>query len=76
MQRHALTQEALGNLLREAEKAHAEYEYALGHRDPDWATWYAAYIIKRLQEDGDIASSDEGIQSTRGCQRDKGSHDE
>lgn len=59
MQREALTKEALESLLKEAEKAHAEYEHALGHRDDDWATWYAAFIIKRLQEDGDIASSDE-----------------
>ena len=59
MQREALTKEALESLLKEAEKARAEYEHALGHRDDDWATWYAEFIIKRLQEDGDIASSDE-----------------
>jgi len=40
MQQETLTKEALTSLLIEAEKAHAEYEYALGHRDPDWATWY------------------------------------
>ena len=56
MQREALTQEALEGLLIEAEKAHAEYEYALCHRDPDWAVWYAAFMIKRLQEDSDMAS--------------------
>ena len=61
MQRGALTKEALESLLKEAEKAHAEYERALDHRDDDWAAWYAAFIIKRLQEDGDIASSDESI---------------
>jgi hypothetical protein len=51
MQQEALTKESLTSLLREAEKAHAEYEYALGHRDYDWATWYAGFIIDRLQED-------------------------
>jgi hypothetical protein len=66
MQKEALTKEALESLLKEAEKAHAEYEYALCHRDDDWATWYAAFIIKRLQEDSDIASSDEGTQPTQG----------
>ena len=52
MQQNALTKEALKSLLIEAEKAHAEYEYALCHRDPDWAAWYAGFIIDRLQEDG------------------------
>jgi hypothetical protein len=51
MQQNVLTKEALTSLLIEAEKAHAEYEYALCHRDPDWATWYAGFIIDRLQED-------------------------
>jgi hypothetical protein len=60
MKREALTKEALESLLKEAEKAHSEYKYALCHRDPEWAPWYAAFIIKRLREDGDIASSDEG----------------
>lgn len=54
MQKEALTKEVLTSLLQEAEKAHAEYEYALGHRDSDWATWYAAFIIKRLQEDASV----------------------
>ena len=43
-----LTAEQLAALLREAEKAHGEYERTLGHRDDDWPTWYAAYIVKRL----------------------------
>ena len=51
MQKEVLTKEALTSLLKEAEKAHADYEYALGQRDYDWATWYAAFIIDRLQED-------------------------
>jgi hypothetical protein len=44
-----LTAEQLAALLRQAEKAHGEYERALGHRDDDWPTWYAAYIVKQLQ---------------------------
>lgn len=44
-----LTQQELAALLRAAEKAHGEYERTLGHRDDDWPTWYAAYIVKRLQ---------------------------
>lgn len=46
----ALTQEELARLLREAEQAHADYEKQLGHSDDDWPTWYAAYIIGKLQE--------------------------
>jgi len=66
MQRETLTKEALERLLKEAEKAHAEYEHALGHRDDDWATWYARFIISRLQEDSDMASSEEVKQPTKG----------
>jgi hypothetical protein len=38
----------LATLLREAERAHGEYETSLGHRDDDWPDWYAAYIAERL----------------------------
>jgi hypothetical protein len=51
---------ALVSLLKEAEKTHAEYEYALCHKDYDWATWYAEFIINRLQEDSDVTNPDEG----------------
>jgi hypothetical protein len=64
MQHEALTREALTSLLKEAEKAHAEYEYALGHRDPDWATWYAGFIIERLQEDRDLTNLEQSTQPT------------
>ena len=50
MKKEELTKEELDQLLREAEKAHAEYEHSLGHRDEDWATWYAEFIINRLRE--------------------------
>ena len=40
----------LARLLREAEKAHGEYERSLGHYDPDWPDWYAQYLIDRLPE--------------------------
>jgi hypothetical protein len=45
-----ITQELLARLLREAEEAHGKYETQLGHRDDDWPTWYAAYIVSKLQE--------------------------
>jgi hypothetical protein len=41
-------QQRLAALLREAERAHGEYETSLGHRDDDWPDWYAAYIAERL----------------------------
>ncbi|HEX9413391.1 MAG TPA: hypothetical protein VF916_07785 [Ktedonobacterales bacterium] len=46
----AITQEALAELLREAEAAHGQYEAGLGHPDPDWPTWYAAFIVAKLQQ--------------------------
>ena len=43
-----LSIERLAALLREAESAHAEFETQLGHRDDDWPTWYAGYILERV----------------------------
>jgi hypothetical protein len=47
------TQEELAELLREAERAHGEYERELGSRDEDWPTWYAGYILDRLRKPAD-----------------------
>jgi hypothetical protein len=38
----------LAVLLRDAERAHGDYEKSLGHRDEEWPDWYAAYIAERL----------------------------
>jgi len=46
-----LTTERLAQLLREAERAHGEYEKELGRRDEDWPAWYADYILRRLREE-------------------------
>ncbi len=46
----ALTAEQLAVALREAEAAHAEYERTLGHADTDWPTWYATFIVDRLDQ--------------------------
>ena len=45
-----LTAERLAELLREAERAHAAYERTLGSRDDDWPSWYARYIVGRLED--------------------------
>lgn len=47
-----LTKEELARLLREAEKAHGEYEKEKlgGVRDADWPSWYAEFIINALRE--------------------------
>jgi len=45
-----LTKEDFEKLLREAEKAHGEYEQKLGHRDDNWPAWYAEFIVKKLRE--------------------------
>lgn len=47
-----MTVEQLAKLLRDAEKAHGEYESSLGHRDDDWPTWYARYILEQVPEAG------------------------
>jgi len=41
----------LAELLREAKRAHGDYEKTLGRRDDDWPDWYAAYIAERLGVD-------------------------
>ena len=46
--RPELTADRLADLLRDAEQAHAAYEQELGHRDDDWPSWYARYILDRL----------------------------
>jgi hypothetical protein len=48
-----LTPAQLAELLREAERAHGEYEKTLGRRDEDWPSWYASYILERLREKRD-----------------------
>ena len=47
-----LTQDELAELLREAERAHGEYEKELGARDDDWPAWYAGFVLDRLRERG------------------------
>jgi hypothetical protein len=46
----AITAEQLAVELRAAESAHAEYERELGRADPDWPTWYARFIVDRLDQ--------------------------
>ena len=46
----AITAEQLALELRAAESAHAEYERELGRADPDWPTWYARFIVDRLNQ--------------------------
>jgi hypothetical protein len=36
----------LAGALRRAEAAHGEHEKRLGHRDEDWPSWYAEYIVR------------------------------
>jgi hypothetical protein len=43
-----LSKDELARLLREAERAHGDYERELGHRDDDWPSWYAEFILERL----------------------------
>jgi hypothetical protein len=52
MDTSGLTKERLAELLREAERAHAEFERDLGHRDEDWPAWYAGYILEQLGSAG------------------------
>jgi len=36
----------LAGALRRAEAAHAQHEKEIGHADPDWADWYALYMVQ------------------------------
>jgi catechol 2,3-dioxygenase-like lactoylglutathione lyase family enzyme len=36
----------LASAFRRAEAAHGEYEKRLGHRDEDWPSWYAEYMVR------------------------------
>jgi len=44
-----MNKDELAALLREAEKAHAEYEKMLGGKDDDWPAWYADFVVKKMQ---------------------------
>jgi hypothetical protein len=46
-----LTAERLAELLRQAEQAHGEHERQLGHRDDDWPSWYARWIVEQLRDE-------------------------
>ena len=46
-----VTEDRLRTLLRVAESAHAAYEQERGEPDDDWPPWYAAFIVKRLNEE-------------------------
>jgi catechol 2,3-dioxygenase-like lactoylglutathione lyase family enzyme len=37
--------EDLASAMRRAEAAHGEFEKTLGHRDDEWADWYAAFMV-------------------------------
>ena len=46
----AITAEELAAQLREAETAHGAYERELGKPDPDWPSWYARFVVERLDQ--------------------------
>ena len=51
-----VTEDRLRTLLRVAESAHEAYEKERGAPDDDWPTWYAAFIIARLEEEPEGAA--------------------
>lgn len=51
-----VTEDRLRTLLRVAESAHEAYEAERGETDEDWPTWYAAFIIARLDEEPEGAA--------------------
>jgi len=46
----------LAHALRHAAEAHRRYETETGRADPDWPTWYAAYLERYRAGDGDGAA--------------------
>lgn len=61
-----VSQGELERLLREAERAHGEYETTLGHRDENWPEWYAKYIVGKLNETAAEASAGHSAQEQTG----------
>lgn len=57
MDLRTITKEELAALLNEAKKAHTEYEKVLGDKDDDWATWYADFILKKLQKASKLSTN-------------------
>jgi steroid delta-isomerase-like uncharacterized protein len=55
-----VTREGLERLLRDAEQAHGAYEATLGRRDDNWPSWYADYMLRRLQNEGTEDGADAG----------------
>ena len=51
-----VTEDRLRTLLRVAESAHEAYEKERGEPDDDWPTWYAAFIVARLEEEPEGAA--------------------
>lgn len=49
-----ITKKLIEEFLRQAEKAHAQFERELGHKDANWAEWYAEYIYTQLKNMGEI----------------------
>jgi len=49
MELEPLTKDRLAELLRDAKRAHADYERELGHPDDDWPAWYAGHSSDRLK---------------------------
>jgi len=48
---YEVTVDELAMLLREAEAEHANYEKTVGRADADWPSWYARYILEKLERD-------------------------
>src|SRR6202161_3417360 len=50
----------LASALRRAADAHGRHEEEIGHPDPDWADWYAAYLEQEQAGPGHEAASPAG----------------
>ena len=50
----------LASALRRAADAHGQYEEEIGHPDPDWPDWYAAYLEQEQAGPGHEAGSPAG----------------
>lgn len=46
----------LAALLREAKSEHTKFEAELGHPDEDWAAWYAAWMLGRVETSTDLTT--------------------
>jgi hypothetical protein len=61
-----ISYDEMPNALTDAARAHGVHERELGYPDPDWPSWYARHMVRRLQsmsgpDDPDAGTERQGV---------------